>query len=205
MESMTSLQDQLRELLRKYQWMRKARRASRQPTSSASGPSRTELRQLAERFPGVLAELDRIGDELLEERCQLLEEIVADERFVTRIEHTESTATCAELPSWVRGWLHVHGALRGALICKRWLGGARVVTPATRRQLLDEIDNGSVAVDARAWVERLSEVANPPHGRLLDVVFKDTARLLGIEPSGVRELLMPRPQREAPTGSRSGG
>ncbi|MGZ3423241.1 MAG: hypothetical protein ACXVEF_24345 [Polyangiales bacterium] len=165
---MTS-RDEVAGLLEKYQTMRALR-------SSPGEPPRDVLRDLAQRFPGALAEIDRIAPSLLDERIAQLQSIL--ER--PRIEH---------LPDWVRGWLLTHARLRGALAIKAWLAGKRVIDDATRAQFSLEI----FGEEALAWSTRLELIADPPGGRIVTLVYEEVGRTLGIPPTDVRTLLMPRP------------
>ncbi len=177
---------ELEELREKYLAIRALRRAREQDlvVSRAHAPPRDELRALSRRFPGALAELDRLPPEILDARIASLDRAI--DRAI-EIGHDE-----AEIAPWARGWLHVHRALRGALAVKAWLRGRRHVDDDVRRALVEALPTLPCPDDARAWIDRLDEIADPPRGRLVDVVFADAARALGVDPREVRELLMPR-------------
>jgi hypothetical protein len=164
-----SSRDEVAALLEKYQTMRALR-------EHRGEPPREVLRELSKRFPGALAELDRIAPALLEERIAQLQAIL-------------ERPTVERLPDWVRAWLLAHARLRGALAIKAWLSGKRVVDGATRAAFAREFPGE----EARAWSERLDAIADPPGGRLVTLVYEEVARTLGIEADGVRALLMPRP------------
>jgi hypothetical protein len=159
--------DDVAQLLEKYRLMRALR-------EDRGEPSREVLRDLSRRFPGALAEIDRIGPSLLEERIAQLQAIL-------------ERPTIERLPDWVRAWLLTHEALRGALAIKAWLCGKRVIDDDTRAAFARDFP------DDRAWSERLHEIADPPGGRLVALVYEDVARALGIDAADVRTLLMPRP------------
>jgi hypothetical protein len=162
-----SERDEVAQLLEKYRSMRALR-------EDRAEPSREVLRELARRFPGALAEIDRIAPALLAERIAQLEALLDRPRI-------------EELPDWVRAWLLTHAALRGALAVKAWLRGKRVIDEATRAAFARDFP------DDRAWGARLQEIAEPPGGRLVALVYEDVARALGIAAADVRTLLMPRP------------
>lgn len=139
---------------------------------------RRALRALAREFPGALAELDRLPPEVLEGRIATLDAL---------IDHG------GEPPPWARGWLLAHPALRGALIVKAWLAGRRVVDETMRDELTRTLGEVRNAEDAMVWLDRLGELADPPNGKLVDVVFRDVAAALSLpDAESVRQLLMPR-------------
>lgn len=146
--------------------------------SATGDPDREVLRALAREFPGALAEIDRLPPELLESRIATLDHLC------TR---------GGEAPAWVRGWLLAHPALRGALLAKAWLAGRRTADAATRAAFAAEVPTLPYPEDARLWIARLDELASPPEGRLVDLVFADVAAALGLtNVEAVRALLMPR-------------
>ena len=145
-------------------------------------PSRDELRALAHRFPGALAEIDRIPPALLAHRAQVLDALLERAPLPPR----------STWPAWVRGWLGVHRGLRGALSIKAWLAGRRAIDDATRAALEAALPSLSFAEEARAWIDSLPDVASPPGGRLLDLVLARVAQDLAIDPRELRTLLYPR-------------
>jgi len=161
----------LARLREKYLQMRALRAASGEP-------NRDVLRALAREFPGALAEIDRLHPQVLDARIATLDRLIERED---------------ELPLWVRGWMLAHPALRGALLAKAWLCGRRTVDEATRAELAAEVPTLPYPEDVRPWIARLDEVAAPPDGRLVDLVFADIARELGVPSAhALRSLLMPR-------------
>ena len=176
--------EELAALREKYREMQRLRSA--QDVDVAAGrkytPSRDELRALARAFPGALAEIDRIPPSLLARRQQELDALLDREPLPAR----------AAWPTWVRGWLGVHRGLRGALSIKAWLAGRREIDAATRAALEEALPSLPFAEEARAWLDALPDVASPPAGRLVDLVFSRVARDLAIEANGLRALLMPR-------------
>lgn len=166
---------ELIELREKYLRMRALRTAADDDRARgvAHAPDRSALQSLSHRFPGALAEIDRLTPARLDARIAELEHAIAERR--------------APAP-WMRGWILAHAGLRGALAIKRWLGGRRQLDAQARAAF----DAADLPPEARAFRERLDVVAAPPGGRLVDVIFADVAQTLGIEASAVRALLMPR-------------
>lgn len=150
----------------------------KQLRATSGEPDRAVLQALAREFPGALAELDRLPPELLDARIATLDRLL--ERG-------------GEPPAWVRGWQLAHPRLRGALLAKAWLGGRRTVDASTRDAFAAEVPTLPFPEDARRWIDRLDEVAAPPDGRLVDVVFREVALELGLDGAeALRALLMPR-------------
>jgi hypothetical protein len=135
-------------------------------------PEREELREVSRRWPGALAEIDRLSPDVLEHRIAALEEAIAG----------------GEPPLWARAWILAHRRLRGALAIKMWLAGRREITALTRASLND----AALPNDAALYLDRLDEIAHPPNGRLSELVFGDVARELSLPASEMRALLMPR-------------
>lgn len=157
------------DLLAKYVTMRELRdelaraRAANVPHT----PPRARLRAISQRWPGVLAEIDRIAPDVLHDRIAALE---------------KALSLGAEPPLWARAWILTHARLRGALAIKfRLRGGRPLGDPAT------------LPPDAAPYLDRIAEIASPPNGRIVDLVYADVARILGLNPAEMRALLMPRP------------
>ena len=170
-------------LREKYAEMHRLRVESSEDAAAgrAHHPSRDRLKALSHRFPGALAEIDRISMNLLEERLAALDSLL-------------SAPSPDDLPPWVRGWILVHRGLRGALGVKAWLAGARAVDAGMLGRFDAALPTLPFPEDARPWRERLAEVASPPNGRLVDVVFDDSAYALCTDRVTLRALLMPRPR-----------
>ena len=177
-------------LVVKYKRMRALREAHDVDVADGRGhrPDKRALQELSLRYPGVLAETDRISLELLDARLAEIEAL----RGRPGIEGLV-------LPSWIRGWLGVHRGLRGALALKAWLAGRRSIDASTRAALTRELDALRFADDARIWLDDLELIADPPRGRLVDLVFDRVGDELGIDRVTLRQLLMPRPQPREPT------
>lgn len=187
MSSRPVTRDDLAALREKYAELRRLREESDADAAQgrAHHPSRERLKALSRRFPGALAEIDRIAFSLLEERLCALDAIL------------ERTAVQSELPPWIVGWVRVHEGLRGALSVKAWLEGARTVDAQTLARFDAALETLPFPEEARAFRDRLAEVASPPDGRLVDLVFDDAARTLGMDRVALRALLMPRPERKS--------
>jgi hypothetical protein len=127
-------------------------------------PEREELRAISRRWPGALAEIDRLAPDVLERRIRELDVAIAG----------------GEPPLWARAWILAHRRLRGALAIKMWL--------AKRR----EGDLASLPSEAGLYLDRIEEIARPPNGRISELVFGDVARELSLPASEMRALLMPR-------------
>lgn len=158
------MSSELVDLREKYLRMRALREA--RPHGE---PDREELRALSRRWPGALAEIDRLPPEVLDERIASLDAAIAG----------------GETPLFARVWLLVHRRLRGALAIKAWLAGRRDVD--AREPLPCELP-----VEARDYEGRVDEIARPPNGKLTDLVFADVARELSLPREHMRTILMPR-------------
>ncbi len=172
--------DDVAALRDKYQRMRRLRDANDAAREEGRPhlPDREELRALARAFPGALAEIDRIAPALLAERIAILDALLERE------EHAADA-----LPTWVRGWILVHRGLRGVLAIKLRLAGARTVDERLRARIAGEL----VDEEARAWLDRIDVIANPPAGRVVELVHREVADQVGVPAASLRTLLMPRP------------
>ncbi len=174
------LAEEVPALAEKYATMRALR--------EAGGPnaSREALRALAARFPGALAELDRVEGAVLETRAVESALLAEHAREQGTIEHEE-------LPTWAAGWISVHRAMRGALNIKRRLGATRQLDEPAREELLSEIERTGTP-EERALIDELDRIASPPNGRLLDLMLSQVAGELGVA-GDLRAILMPRPRK----------
>ena len=176
-------------LATKYREMKKLREA--QDVDVANGrthaPIRDELRALSREFPGALAEIDRVSLSLIEARLAELEALC------DRAPPPSGDA----LPRWVRAMIGVHRGLRGALSIKAWLAGRRVVDEAMIDALREALPSLAFSDDARIWIEDLPAIADPPRGRVVDLIFDRVAAELGTDRVTLRAELMPRHARDA--------
>ena len=87
-------------------------------------PDREELRAISRRWPGSLAEIDRLSPDVLDQRIVALDAAIAG----------------AEPPLWARAWILAHRRLRGALAIKLWLATGKRDLPAEADLYLERID-----------------------------------------------------------------
>jgi hypothetical protein len=174
------LAEEVPALAEKYATMRALR--------EAGGPnaSRETLRELSARFPGSLAELDRLEAVVLEERA-------VESARLAAVAHERGTIDHDALPTWAAGWISVHRAMRGALNIKRRLGATRRLDEPAREVLLADIERDGTD-EERALLDELDRIAAPPNGRLLDLVLSQVAGELGVA-GDLRAVLMPRPRK----------
>lgn len=136
--------------------------------ASADTP-RDRLKALARRFPGALAEIDRLPlQTLLDRRDAFLR---------------------GETPPFARAWSRVHEGLRGVLAIKAWLGGRRAVDASDVDQLCAAIEAGAVTREASAWLDRLRDIARPKDGRIVTLVHDAVAAELGVTAEELRAIL----------------
>ena len=149
-------------------------RAAAEPGFVEPDP-RAAMAELAGLYPGALREIDELSIVLIRTRIDLLVAAEADE---TRI------------APWMTAQSRFHVLARGALAVKRWLAGRRFTA---------EIDEGFEAAaaalahaqDARLWRDSLAEIARPPRGRLMDLVFARLARELNVDVDAARAAVLP--------------
>lgn len=135
---------------------------------------RQRMVALAARFPGALRDLDHLTLDAIDARL---------------VEITAARAG-GEAPRWMAAQLAYHRALRGALAVKRWLAAREPerVDDATRDALLRD---ATLDEDARAWADRLAEIASPPSGRLAPLAIARVAAELGATEGEIRALVSP--------------
>jgi len=162
---------ELRALRRKYvEIVRLREQALRDPTLDP----RREMAALALEFPGALREADEIPmDELL--------------RRVDALAATEA-GTGAVAP-WMHAIARFHALTRGALCAKRWLRGRKAVDATLLPTFDREVHALCYGVDAAAWREALPELANPPRGRVTELVFERLGVELGVGAPEARALV----------------
>lgn len=159
----------LADLREKYLAMRTLRKERDAAVAAGIEPiaPRGALRELSRRWPGALAELDRIAPEVLHERIATLDDVLA---------------SGGEPPLWARAWLLTHARLRGALAIKFQLRGGQRIDP-------DHV----FPDECTPYLDRISEIERPPNGRIVELVYADVAKILEVDPQSLRDLLMPRP------------
>ncbi|MBK7396136.1 MAG: hypothetical protein IPJ34_07500 [Myxococcales bacterium] len=130
---------------------------------------RARLKELARRFPGALAEIDRLPMQTLVDRRDAL--------------------VRGETPPFARAWSRVHSGLRGVLAIKAWLGGKRATDASDADRLRVAIEGGAVTREASAWVERVHDIARPKDGRIVTLVHDAVAAELGVTADELRAIL----------------
>jgi len=133
-------------------------------------PERQVFKALAERFPGVLRELDTLPLDVIEKRRQLLAEAIAG----------------GVVESWMAWMVAYHGLMRAALWIKLRTAKQPDVTTERmvflRRGLTNEFGFG---LDEAFVVE----VARPRAGRLNAVVLARLADMFGVSAAEIRKAL----------------
>ena len=143
-------------------------RAKSDPSFVEPDP-RTEKTSLARTWPGALRELDELPIDVIHTRIAALDRASRDARLIER---------------WMIAQDRVHRLARGALSAKRWLGKRKRITAEVRAAF----DEGAPR-DARLWKDALADVASPPRGRLMDLVFARVASELETSVADARRLV----------------
>ena len=154
----------------------KYRRMLRMRQEDAAGEAddpRSQMRELAERFPGALREIDELRLEVIEQRIEVLEAALRGD---------------AELPEWA-GWLcSYHGWMRAALRIKRLLAEHPADDPL---ELVGSLYQPAVDEPSRERLnaDALAAIAQPPGGRLNPWVLDQVALDHGADPQLIRLTL----------------
>lgn len=135
---------------------------------------RPEMARLAEEYPGSLREIDTLGLDVIAARIAALRTAEARPR---------------EAQPWMIAQVAFHRYARGALAAKRWLAGRRAITPALRSAFTRATARLPRGADAGLFAEELETIAQPPRGRLMDVVHARVARALDVTPAQARALV----------------
>lgn len=155
----------MRALREKYERMRTLREAHMR----ADEPDpRSAMARLADEFPGALRELDRLP---LEEIALRIEQLRTAEEDPTRVE------------GWMIGIEAFHRFARGALATKSWLRDNPPDEAAFRKAL------PMLREEAALFATHLEAIADPPGGRLMEVVYARAADELGVTREALRALL----------------
>lgn len=160
----------------------KYREIKRLRDAAAAGSTldpKTEMVELARRFPGALRELDELPMQHIEQRLAALE-AAADAR--------------AEPPAWAALQITYHGWMRAVLRVKRLAAGRR---GAQAEAVLGELSHRYLPEPDEPPLERLDRAAleailEPPEGRLNPWVFARVAEQHGVDPDTVRRALFLR-------------
>ncbi|HWL87648.1 MAG TPA: hypothetical protein VNO21_17710, partial [Polyangiaceae bacterium] len=89
-----------------------------------------------------------------------------------------------------------HRFARGALSVKRWLRGKKNIDEATRAEFVGTVARLPFAEDAALWKNDLRALANPPRGRISQLVFEHVGRAMGVSALEVRLLVFGPNRRE---------
>ena len=153
-------------------------------SSSDEPDPRRAMAALAGRFPGALREIDALPLPEIRARIDALRAAESD--------------TSRAAP-WMRATARFHALTRGALSAKRWLAGGKAPdAQAFARDLpsLRHVD------DARQWSANLEDIARPPRGRILDLVFARIAAELGVTREEARVLVFGPARRKRLSSSK---
>ena len=162
---LTSLRTKYERLLA----LRELHARAKDDASFAEPDPRKEMTALARTWPGSLRELDELPIDVIRTRITALDRALRD---ASRIER------------WMIAQDAFHRLARGALAAKRWLGKRKRITPAIREEF-----DAHAPREARAWRDALADVASPPRGRLMDLVFARVARELDTSIADARRLV----------------
>jgi hypothetical protein len=132
------------------------------------------MAELAARFPGALREIDELP--LLEIDAKLAALSCA-------------TSDPTQIEPWMEATSRFHELTRGVLAVKRWLAGKKEIAATDRAEferIGSDLPHGS---DAIVWRDDLEAIANPPRGKVTDLVFARLARELSVSADDVRRLV----------------
>ncbi|MEO7110141.1 MAG: hypothetical protein ABI183_06860 [Polyangiaceae bacterium] len=132
------------------------------------------MAELAARFPGALREIDELP--LLEIDAKLAALSCA-------------TSDPTHVAPWMEATSRFHELTRGVLVVKRWLAGKKEIAVTDRAEferIGSDLPHGA---DAIVWLDHLDAIANPPRGRVTDLVFARLATELAVSAEDVRRLV----------------
>jgi hypothetical protein len=135
---------------------------------------RVRMVALASRFPGALREIDDLELDEIRRRIERLDAVLQD---------------ASEIEPWMEAVGTFHTLARGILTVKRWLDGRRRVDAALERAFTMEMDRMAFPEEVRPWAACLAQVAAPPRGRVMDLVFARVADRLGVSEPEARQLV----------------
>lgn len=161
----------LQKLVVKYTEMRRLRILA---LEAPHADPRAEMAALAAQFPGALREIDELPLEEIDVRLASLARASVDR---------------AAVEPWMRAVMSFHELTRGALAAKKWLSGRKTVTRADRDELekLARTSAGGAAI--LEWLDDLAAIAQPPRGKITDLVFRRLAANLAISEVDARALV----------------
>jgi hypothetical protein len=132
------------------------------------------MAELATRFPGALREIDELPLEEIDARLTAL---------------STASADAAMVEPWMEATARFHELTRGVLAVKRWLAGKKEIATTDRAEferIAKDLPHGE---DAIAWRDDLEAIANPPRGKVTDLVFARIARELTTTTENARRLV----------------
>jgi hypothetical protein len=168
---MTIGREALQDLHVKYMEMRRLRiLAIESPTTDP----RQSMADLAARFPGALREIDELPLDAIDRKLKDLARAIDGD---------------AQIAPWMKATARFHELTRGVLAVKRWLAGKKQIDAAIRAELEKVARDLPYAADVAVWIGDLEAIANPPRGRVTDLVFARIASELAIDESAARRLV----------------
>lgn len=160
-----ALRDKYARMLR----LRELHDQARRDPSFVEPDPRAEMVRLARAFPGALRELDELPLGVLSARRDAIE-----------------AALGGVVASWIVAQVVFHFEARGVLSAKAWLGRTKTVDAATQEAFARSLGEEA---PGRGWIADLAEVARPPRGRLMDLVWKRVGARIGRSPAEARALV----------------
>ncbi len=136
--------------------------------------TRRRMAGLASRFPGALREIDELALPEIRRRTAAIDAVLVGR---------------AEPEPWIIAMALFHSTTRGALCAKRWLAGRKHVDSLLALRYADAVPFLRFPEDAIQWIDDLARVAEPPRGRLLDVVYARIATRLRTNVDEARRLV----------------
>jgi hypothetical protein len=174
----------LARLAAKYQTLATLRR---ERAAGVPLPGAATFKALAREFPGALQELDTLPLELIEARAV---ELAAAARAVEAAGHPAGGADgrSETLPRWM-SWLFAwHALMRGALLVKAALRGARDVDDARAGELAAR---AAAAAGVPFPTALVHGVARPPDGRIARLVVAHAATCFEVAPEVFTDAVFP--------------
>ncbi|MDP9151486.1 MAG: hypothetical protein M3O36_16320 [Myxococcota bacterium] len=147
--------------------------------------ARTRMVGLASRFPGALREIDDLTLAEIRRRIAAIDAVLVER---------------VGPDSWMVAMVLFHSSARGVLCAKRWLAGRKHVDSLLAVRYARAVPSLRFPDDAVQWIDDLPVVAQPPRGRLLDVVYARIAGRLRTSEDETRRLVfgLGRAARMAP-------
>lgn len=167
----------LRKLVVKYTEIRRLRILALEAPGT---DPREEMATLAAQFPGALREIDELP----------LEEI--DARLASLARALEDSAA---VEPWMSAVMSFHELTRGALAAKKWLAGRKNVGAIDRAELARIAASSVEGAAILPWLDDLGAIAQPPRGRITDLVFRRLAATLSISEADTRALVFAKRRR----------